>query len=591
MSNDYDIMLPNSVTKFVLKLVKTFRKSFIFSCIGCCAIAVEHTAFPYITKLFIDGLQNFHTGDNIIVTLKMPIILLFVTWVGNDALWRLAGFSISYFRCSCEAYIKEVFSLSFLSQKNSFFAKYQSGDLFGRSLHTATEVPFLIDQFLYFILPCTLNILIAITVVFYIDFRISICILAWVILHIWVCIYFLRKNIVLSGVYAKAMSRFHGVIQDSMSNNFVVRTFNGLSIERKIFKTYAKRQKSTQKNMLYTYQKMLLVLSIVAFVINGPSLISLELTLFNKGKITVGDIAMIFHMVFNLSAMLFETTIILGEVIQSFGVVKKNYNFIKDMEYEARQSFDKIHHVTKGEIKFENITFGYEEGSNVFENLNLTIPAGQKVGIIGKSGSGKSTITSLITRNNVVDIGQILVDGQDIKEFSQSEIMKYISYIPQSPTLFNRSIFDNMKYANPSANFEQIVEVSKMTGLHDEIMEMSDGYYTLAGEMGSELSGGQIQRIAIARAILKNSPILILDEATSALDVHTEQKIRDLIDEITKNKTTIVIAHRLSTVSTLDRIIVLEYGKIVEDGCPDELLEKENGIYREMVEIHVEDFV
>jgi len=590
VSDDSSVLLPQSVLKLIFKLIKTFRVSFILSCIGCLGVAVEHTAFPYITKLFINGLNDAN-GGNVFVELKIPLILLFTVWIGNDALWRLAGFSISHFRCSCEAYIKETFSLSFLAQKSNFFTKYQSGDLFGRSLHSATEIPYLIDQFLYFILPCALNVIIASVMLFYIDVRISICVFTWIAIHIFFCYYFLRKNILLSGVYAKAVNKFHGVIQDSMSNNFAVRAFNGLGTERAIFKIFAKRQKRTQKNMLYIYQKMLLLLSIVCFIINGPILIFIELKLFQNGKITVGDIAMIFHLIFNLSAMLFETTIILGEVIQSYGVVKKNYNFVKDLEQNHINIGHGKSEFKNGEIVFENVSFSYNDGENVFQNLNLVIKEKEKIGIIGKSGSGKSTIIGLLTKNNVNQGGKILIDDLNISNISQKDIMKYISYIPQNPTLFNRSILDNIRYASKNASNADIINASKMVHLHDEIMEMQDGYNTLAGEMGSELSGGQIQRIAIARAILKNTPIIIMDEATSALDVHTEQKIRDVLERVTKDKTTIIVAHRLSTVSLLDRIIVLENGKIIEDGNPEDLLEKESGVYKQMVNIHVEDFV
>jgi ATP-binding cassette, subfamily B, bacterial len=220
----------------------------------------------------------------------------------------------------------------------------------------------------------------------------------------------------------------------------------------------------------------------------------------------------------------------------------------------------------------------------VFDDLNLDIEPRTKVGLIGYSGSGKSTLINLLMR--FFDIkngnGGIEIDGQDIRDVTQESLRQNISYIPQDPILFHRTIKDNIVYGKPNATDEEIIEASKKACCYDFINELENKYDTLVGERGIKLSGGQRQRIAIARAILKNSPILILDEATSALDSITEKEIQIGLKNLMEDKTVIAVAHRLSTLDNMDRIIVLDKGKIIEDGTKDELLNIEGGLFKKM---------
>lgn len=226
-----------------------------------------------------------------------------------------------------------------------------------------------------------------------------------------------------------------------------------------------------------------------------------------------------------------------------------------------------------GEIRFENIRFMHDGASeSIFEDLNITIPAGQKVGLVGHSGSGKTSLTKLLLRFNDVSDGKILIDGQDIAGVTQNDLHGSIAYVPQEPMLFHRSLRDNIAYGDPSAKLERIKKAAQQANSLNFIEGLPEGFNTLVGERGVKLSGGQRQRVAIARAILKDSPILVLDEATSALDSESEKLIQDALDTLMKGRTSIVIAHRLSTIAKLDRIIVLDNGKVAEDGSHAELL-------------------
>jgi ATP-binding cassette subfamily B protein len=245
----------------------------------------------------------------------------------------------------------------------------------------------------------------------------------------------------------------------------------------------------------------------------------------------------------------------------------------------------------KGHIVFDNVTFAYSEGRTIFENLNLDIREGEKIGIVGHSGAGKSTITKLVLRFSDVTGGSISIDGQDIRTVTQDDLHRAISYVPQEPLLFHRTIRENIAYGNPDISIEDVVEAAKRAHAHEFIETLPFGYDTYVGERGVKLSGGERQRVAIARAILKNAPILLLDEATSSLDSHSESLIQDAFDELMKGKTTIVIAHRLSTIQKMDRIIVLENGVIAESGTHHSLLENPKSIYSAMWNLQAGGFI
>ena len=237
--------------------------------------------------------------------------------------------------------------------------------------------------------------------------------------------------------------------------------------------------------------------------------------------------------------------------------------------------------LTQGKIVFKNVIFCYEKSSPLFKNMNLTIESGQKVGLAGYSGAGKSSFVSLLLRLFDIQKGQILIDDQDISTVTQKSLRELIAYIPQDPTLFHRSIYENIAYGKSNCSHEEVIEASKKAQAHEFIMKLPYQYNTYVGERGIKLSAGQRQRIAIARAFLKNAPILFLDEATSQIDSITESYIQEVLNDLMVNKTTLIIAHRLSTLINMDRILVFDKGKIVQDGTHFELM-KQKGLYKDL---------
>ena len=275
----------------------------------------------------------------------------------------------------------------------------------------------------------------------------------------------------------------------------------------------------------------------------------------------------------NLSAFSFNFADRYGSLKANLDLIQKPIH-IKDIPNAKPLKIE-----DKPEIKFQNLTFSYTPEKKIFQNFTLTIQNGEKVGIVGYSGAGKSTLINLLLRSYTLNAGSIQINNQNIKKVTLSSLHKNIAVVSQDTNLFNRSIKENLKIANISATDQQIYTAAKQAHIHDTIKQFPQGYESIVGEKGLMLSGGERQRISIARAILQNAPILILDEATSSLDSDSEVYIQQTLKKIMKNKTVIAIAHRLSTLKDMDRIIVLEKGKIIENDAPKNLFKNKDGIF------------
>jgi ATP-binding cassette subfamily B protein len=305
------------------------------------------------------------------------------------------------------------------------------------------------------------------------------------------------------------------------------------------------------------------------------SIIYISIKVWLLGKISTGTIVLVQIYMISLFDSLWNLSRSIGKVVTDLSNAKEMIDILdKPLDILDPENPEELHE-GKGEIEFKNVNFEYVEDNQVFSNLNLKIKAGEKVGLVGHSGSGKSTITKMLLRFVDVKDGEILIDGQNIKNVTQDDLRSKISYVPQEPILFHRSIGENIGYSKENATNEEIIESAKKAHAHEFISKLQNGYDTLVGERGIKLSGGERQRVAIARAMLKDAPILVLDEATSALDSISESYIKQALNTLMQGKTAIVIAHRLSTISKMDRIIVLDKGRIVEEGTHEELISKD----------------
>ena len=308
------------------------------------------------------------------------------------------------------------------------------------------------------------------------------------------------------------------------------------------------------------------------------------------GTISAWVIILIQIYIFKLFDQLFNIRNILKQMNRAIGESAEMLEIL-DEPHEIIDHSDKVLDVAAGKVEFTNITFAYGDSKAIFNMLDLRIQPGEKVAIVGQSWSGKTTLVKLLFRFYDIQWGNILVDGQDIAQVTQDSLRGNVSMVPQDTVLFHRSIRENIAYGDPDASQEEIIAAAKMARCHEFITKLSQGYDTLVGERGIKLSGWERQRVAIARAILENKRILVLDEATSSLDSQSEQLIQEAMDEVMKNKTTIVIAHRLSTIMKMDRIIVMDKWAIIEKWSHKELLAKENGVYKKLRNIQSGGFI
>jgi ATP-binding cassette subfamily B protein len=376
---------------------------------------------------------------------------------------------------------------------------------------------------------------------------------------------------------ADARSETTGKIVDAVSNADSVRLFARLGYERENLEHYLGRE-MTAIRRANNYAERIRWFQFSAAALLKIGTLVYALTLWQQQKIGVADFVMAVSLSLmiinegrNIARRFLEFFDFVGNVANGVHAIIQPHELIDTPQARALD-------VAGGAIEFRDVYFAHGERENLFEGLNVSIPAGQHVGLVGTSGSGKSTFVSLILRTIDPQRGSIHVDGIDLRNFTQEALHEQLSLIPQEPSLFHRSLRENIRYGRLEASDQEVETAARKAHAHDFIAQMAQGYDALVGERGVKLSGGQRQRIAIARVILKGAPVLILDEATSSLDSITEQAIQETLQDVMRKKTVIVVAHRLSTIAHLDRILVFEHGRIVEQGSHAQLLEKE-GMY------------
>lgn len=379
---------------------------------------------------------------------------------------------------------------------------------------------------------------------------------------------------------AEADSHMTGSLADAITNVLSIKIF---SAERKEQAHYEKvtADEEIKRRRAWFFGNFQSTMQACLMAILQIVVVFVAINLWSRGLLSVGTIVLLQLYMFNLFDILWNLGRSLTKAIKALTDMKEVVD-IFDLAIDIEDPRRPLRAETKkGEVVFTDVSFVYPGGVTVFQHLNLTIAPGERIGLVGHSGAGKSTVTKLLLRFLDVTGGAIMIDGQNIRDLTQHDVRSIISYVPQESMLFHRSIRENIAYGRPGASLKEIKEVAQKAYADEFIIRLPKGYDTLVGERGVKLSGGERQRVAIARAMLKNAPILVLDEATSSLDSVSEGYIQDAFTELMKGKTTIVIAHRLSTIQKMDRIVVLENGTIVEMGTHTDLLAK-NGVYATM---------
>ena len=373
---------------------------------------------------------------------------------------------------------------------------------------------------------------------------------------------------------ADAQNTLSGALSDAVTNILAVKTYGREDYERELFDRAnrevvardTKRMMASLARGIITACIALAIMSVVAVFIAGGNA---------WFGITPGTLVIMFTYTYTITNQFNFISRGLQRFNVAFGDASGMTSVLDEPRLVADEPNAKPLKVTAGDIDFIDLNFWYTDGNaktKVFDNFNLHIPAGQRVGLVGRSGAGKTTLTKLLLRLSDIQEGEILIDGQNVAKGTQQSLRRQVAYVPQEALLFHRTIAENIAYARPAASMDEIREAARQANALEFIERLPQGFDTVTGERGIKLSGGQRQRVAIARAMLANAPILVLDEATSALDSESEKLVQDALEKLMQGRTSIVVAHRLSTVASLDRIVVLDRGKIVEDGPHAELI-------------------
>ncbi len=414
-----------------------------------------------------------------------------------------------------------------------------------------------------------------------IHYQMGIALIIFAIIYFWFIAYSGRMVVDVTAEGNNKRSIVNGVITDTLFNYAIVKNDGKMRRERRFLFRYIVPWIKAERAIYLTELWVYLSQGIIRAALKGCFL-CVPVFLWVRNEISVADFVLAEGLISYLILFALSIGFRISRLFRSIGTVKDGIAFL----YQPIEIVDKPNatelRVKKGIVCFETVDFGYihsdKVSSNIFNKFNLEIKSGDKVGLVGSSGAGKSTLIKLINRYYDVTNGCITIDGQNIADVTQESLHHHIALIEQNPALFNRTIMENIRYGRLNATDDEVIEAAKKAYIHDFIMRMPDGYQTKVGERGVILSGGERQRIAIARAVLKEAPILILDEATSALDTESEEYIQRALAELMQQRTVIAIAHRLSTLREMDYLLVLDNGEIVEKGTHDDLL-AQNGIY------------
>ncbi|XEG75234.1 ABC transporter ATP-binding protein [Pseudomonas sp. abacavir_1] len=461
--------------------------------------------------------------------------------------------------------------------------RFVSNEFAGALAHKVSEVAMGVNQtmniLLFDLIPLLVTLSLASLVLASASGLLAAFMLGWSVLFIGISFLLARRSHPLAQQYSAARSLSTGKVVDAVTNLSNVRLFARHSHELDYLSGYLDRELAAAGRSLGYMEKIRWFQNSCGMALKIGMLL-LTLWLWRSGAISIAAFVMATSMALLIINDVASLSRRFLELFEATGNIANGVRtLIRPHEVVDRPDARRLE-VRQGNVEFRGVRFGYHPGQPIFEQLDLRIPAGQRVGLVGFSGSGKSTLLNLLLRLYDVDGGQVLIDGQDIREVTQHSLHRQIGLIPQEPGLFHRSIRENIHYGRLEASAEELAAAIHGAGASAFIERMEHGYDSLVGERGVKLSGGQRQRIAIARVLLKNAPILVMDEATSSLDSITERFIQDQLDSIMQGKTVIVVAHRLSTVAHLDRIIVFDKGRVVEDGSHQELLKKRGQYYR-----------
>jgi ATP-binding cassette subfamily B protein len=570
--------------------IKEYKIGFYFTIAAYALGNIVELINPLFYKRFFDVLTSSPDKAALVPVLIHVLIIILLLNILEWILYRSSSFSINYFEAHVMARLRQTSFSYMIDHSYSFFANNFSGSLVQRIGRFVRAFERLFDTLVFSLLPLIIAVLGTIIVIWTQQPRIAYIMVGWVIVVVAFSYAFSRWKLKYDVASAAADSKTSAYLSDTITNQNTVSSFAQSEYEVEGFEEVSNTQ---AKAMTLTWN-----LGAVMNAVQGAFVVVIEFALFyyavkfwSTGIFTVGTFVLIQVYILNVAQKLWNLSGTLRTIYEGVADSKEMVDILM-LPHEIKNLPGAVPiKVTLGKIDFENIIFNFNETRTVLDNIKLTVTGGEKIALIGPSGAGKSTVVKLLLRMYELTKGAILVDGQNIKEVTQESLRQNISLVPQEPILFHRTLMENIRYGKQDATDEEVVVASNLAHCDDFIDTLPLKYETFVGERGIKLSGGERQRVAIARAILKNAPILILDEATSSLDSHSEAMIQDALDKLMKGKTVIVIAHRLSTIRKMDRIVVLEKGKIIEEGTHEDLLGKKESLYKNLWSLQAGGFL
>lgn len=572
--------LPASPLRFTLHFLARFRWWYVLIVVLEIGASTSGMLGPYV----IGRIVRVVTDPAPVV----PVAAALLPLVGLFAGLNLAELLLGRASGACRLYVAPLQRTGVTAalyahlQQHSqrFISSNFAGALANRISETSLGVNMATWTIIFDFLPIAVTLCVAVLLLAQASIPLAVFAAGWSLLFVSLSYVLARRCQIYARIHAGARSETTGRIVDAVTNLASIRLFARQEFEQGLLGDSLKREIRSFRNSM-GYNEKILWFQFFSALLLKVGVLLIALWLWSQGRLGVGAFVMCVSVSLlvvaearNLSRRFLDFFEYIGNIDSGVRTI------VQPHELRDRPGASALN-LRRADIEFRQVDFGYEPGRAVFQQFNLVIPAGQRVGLVGYSGSGKSTMVNLLLRQYDPQQGQVLIDGQDIAGVTQVSLHRQIGLIPQDPGLFHRSLLDNIRYSQPEAGSTEVEEAARLARAHEFIEQMPMRYETLVGERGVKLSGGQRQRIAIARVALKNAPILVMDEATSSLDSLTELAIQENFDRLMADKTVIVVAHRLSTIAHLDRILVFDQGRIVEDGSHAELLARQ-GLYHRL---------
>ena len=560
---------------FIFRYVR--RRAFSHAVIGTAVLAAVGCSITtqYGVKYLVDTLSGH--GNHVWFAFGLLVSLI----AADNLLWRIAGFVMSSAFVRVTGDLRRDLFHHLTGHSPNYFTNRLPGMLTARVTATSNAVFTVENMFIWNVLPACASMIgaIALVTIVSVPMALTLAVIGGVV--VVAMFHFAAAGKPLHHAFADKSAAVDGEMVDVIGNLPLVRAFCGRPREHHRFETTVDGELTARQRSLLYLERLRLAHAVITVVLT-VGLLAWAIHLWQQGRISTGDVVLactlglsVLHATRDLAVALVDVTQHLARLSEALSTLLVPHDLRDHPQAAPLLGFG-------ASVQLANVTFGYPGGERLFDNLSLRIEPGQRVGLVGQSGGGKSTIFALLQRLYDVERGGVFVDGQDVTRVTLESLRAAIAVVPQDVSMFHRSVMENIRYGRPDARDAEVYNAARAARCLDFIEAMPNGMATIVGDRGLKLSGGQRQRIAIARALLKDAPLLLLDEATSALDSESEELVRQALGGLMRGRTVIAIAHRLSTVSSFDRIVVLQGGRIVQDGSPAELM-RNHGMYRDLM--------